>query len=69
VNIIVHGLMRFRIVEMISADPFMLARIETHEDETVANPQIEALIHTAEPQGSVVQQTIRAVKGMFVKQP
>jgi membrane protein len=31
--------------------------------------ELEALIHTAEPQGSVVQQTIRAVKGMFVKQP
>jgi len=47
INIIVHGLMRFRIREVISTEPFMVARIETREDATATTPEIEALVHSA----------------------
>src|SRR4029078_5447023 len=47
VNIIVHGLMRFRISQVMTSEPFMMAGIETKEDSTQLTPEIEALVHTA----------------------
>lgn len=47
INIIVHGLMRFRITQVVASEPFMTARIEPREDATQTTPEIDALVHTA----------------------
>jgi len=46
-NIIVHGLPRFGVAELVSHDPFLLARIETRDDSTETNAELDALVHTA----------------------
>ena len=46
-NIIVHGLTRFGIEELASAEPYLVARVHTREDATQITPELEALIHTA----------------------
>jgi len=46
-NIIVHGLTRFGIVELVSNDPFLFARIQTRDDSTETNAELDALVHTA----------------------
>jgi len=46
-NIIVHGLTRFGIIEMVSDDPFLFAQIETRDDSTETDPELDALVHTA----------------------
>ncbi|MBI4579192.1 MAG: endopeptidase La, partial [Planctomycetes bacterium] len=47
VNIIVHGLTRFGIVEMVSTDPILTAAIQTREDSTELSSEIEALVNNA----------------------
>ncbi len=43
-NIIIHGLARFRITSIVTEEPFVTARVEAHEDPTSTNPQIDALL-------------------------
>jgi ATP-dependent Lon protease len=48
-TIVVHGLLRFKIVELIHAEPFMMARIEVYNDpkqEEIENKtELEAIVH------------------------
>jgi ATP-dependent Lon protease len=46
-SIIVHGLTRMGIAEMVSDDPFLTARIELHDDSTERTPEIDALVDNA----------------------
>lgn len=46
-NIIVHGLTRFGIEEIVSTDPFLYARIHPRDDDPKGDPEMDALIHTA----------------------
>src|ERR1700722_2704300 len=43
-SIIVHGLVRFRLLGIEQNDPFALGRIEVMEDTLVAGPNIDALV-------------------------
>jgi ATP-dependent Lon protease len=47
INIIVHGLTRFGIESIVSAEPFLVATIATRDDAATLTPEIEALVHTA----------------------
>ncbi len=46
-TIVVHGLLRFKIKQIIHAEPFLLARIEIHSDpkESPISTELEALVH------------------------
>ncbi|HYE18896.1 MAG TPA: endopeptidase La [Tepidisphaeraceae bacterium] len=55
-SIIVHGLTRFRLMELIQDAPFLMGRIEILEDSNDASPEIEALV------GSVRQQANRVIE-------
>lgn len=46
-TIVVHGLLRFRIIEFLQTKPFLLARIEVHGDEKTIkeNTELQALTH------------------------
>jgi ATP-dependent Lon protease len=46
-TIVVHGLLRFRIVQMLHTEPFLLGRIEVHNDpkELPPDTELEALAH------------------------
>jgi len=47
-TIVVHGLLRFRIVQLIHTEPFLMARIEVHNDakeEQTVGKELEALSH------------------------
>src|SRR5687767_2520014 len=55
-SIIVHGLMRFRLLELTQAEPFLMGRIEIIEDRNETNPEIDALV------GSVRQQANRVIE-------
>ncbi len=46
-TIVVHGLLRFRIVELIQTEPFLLARIKVQKDpkELEFDTELEALVH------------------------
>lgn len=46
-TIVVHGLLRFRIIEFLQTKPFLLARIEVHGDEKIIkeNTELQALTH------------------------
>ncbi|NLX23902.1 MAG: endopeptidase La [Phycisphaerae bacterium] len=46
-NVIVHGVMRFGLVEMVSSSPFLTARIQARQDHEEPGPQLDALLHTA----------------------
>ena len=46
-NILVHGMPRFGIEKIISEEPFLVGRIQTREDPTETNAEIEALVHNA----------------------
>jgi ATP-dependent Lon protease len=46
-SILVHGLNRIGVEALTATDPFLVARINEHEDVTETNPEIEALVHTA----------------------
>ncbi|HEY6453170.1 MAG TPA: endopeptidase La [Steroidobacteraceae bacterium] len=41
-HLICQGEQRFRVLDFISRDPFMVARIELHPEPTLINPEIEA---------------------------
>src|SRR3954465_3383467 len=55
-SIIVHGLTRFRLMELTQTDPFLMGRIEILEDVNDAGPEIDALV------GSVRQQANRVIE-------
>ncbi len=46
-TIVIHGLLRFKIVQIIQAEPFFMAKIEVHSDpaETPGDTELEALVH------------------------
>ncbi len=46
-TVVIHGLLRFRIVELIQAEPFLLAKIKVHRDpkELKTDTELEALVH------------------------
>lgn len=46
-SIIVHGLTRMGITEVVSEEPFLTARIELHDDSTERTPEIDALVTNA----------------------
>ena len=46
-NIIVHGLTRFGIEEIVSTDPYLVGRIQTRDDPDETSAELDALIHTA----------------------
>ncbi|MDB5318852.1 MAG: ATP-dependent Lon protease [Phycisphaerales bacterium] len=45
-SIIVHGITRFRLLELTQTDPFLIGRIEDHEDTGEPGPEIEALVNS-----------------------
>ncbi|GAB4329221.1 MAG: endopeptidase La [Candidatus Zixiibacteriota bacterium] len=47
VRFLVQGLMRFSIREIVRKEPFVVARIETHEDKVERTTQIEAIVRNA----------------------
>ncbi len=47
VRFLVQGLVRFSIREVVRSEPFMVARIETHEDSTERPTEIEAVVRNA----------------------
>jgi len=49
-NIIVHGLTRFAIVSLVKSEPYLLAQIQTREDATESNPELDALMHNTRQQ-------------------
>ncbi len=46
-NVIVHGVVRFGLVEMMGSQPFLTARVQTRQDKEEPGPQLDALLHTA----------------------
>lgn len=44
-SIIIHGLTRMGIAEIVSSEPFLKAQIETREDTTEHTPEIDALLN------------------------
>ncbi len=46
-TIVVHGLLRFRIIELIQTEPFLLAKIQVKRDpkEMTMDTELEALVH------------------------
>jgi ATP-dependent Lon protease len=55
-SIIVHGLTRFRVAEVVQTEPFMMGRIEVLEETVPAGAQMDALI------ASVRQQATRVIE-------
>ncbi len=53
-SIIVHGLIRFRVLETTQADPYPAVRIELLEDQVPAGPESEALIASVKLQATRV---------------
>ncbi|MBD3298346.1 MAG: endopeptidase La [candidate division Zixibacteria bacterium] len=47
VRFLVQGLVRFSVREIVRSEPFMVARIETHEDSTERTTEIEAIVRNA----------------------
>jgi ATP-dependent Lon protease len=45
-SIIVHGITRFRLLELTQTDPFLIGRIEVLEDTGEPGPEIEALVNS-----------------------
>ncbi|MBP7937872.1 MAG: endopeptidase La, partial [Phycisphaerae bacterium] len=46
-SIIVHGLTRFGLAELVQTEPFLLAQVQTHDDPADKTPELDALVHTA----------------------
>ncbi len=45
-TIVIHGLVRFRLIEFIQVEPFMLAKVEIYKDpEVKLTKEVEALVH------------------------
>src|SRR5215218_5564427 len=53
-SIIVHGLTRFRVLEITQTDPFALGRIEVLEDHVVEGPALDALVASVRQQANRV---------------
>ena len=53
-SIIVHGVARFRMKELVRNDPFMLGQIEIIEDQPIDNKEIEALAASVRVQANRV---------------
>src|SRR5438874_12441031 len=53
-SIIVHGLVRFRLLELINTEPFATGRIEVLEDHLAEGPQIDALLNSVRTQANRV---------------
>jgi len=51
-SVIVHGLMRFGIEDLVQTEPFLVARAHTREDEFADNTELSALIDTARTQAA-----------------
>src|SRR5438874_3073749 len=53
-SIIVHGLVRFRLLELINTEPFAVGRVEVLEDHMAEGPQLDALINSVRTQANRV---------------
>jgi len=53
-SIIVHGLARFRVKELIQTEPFAVGSIEVLEDQITMSPEIDALINSVRVQANRV---------------
>src|SRR4051794_4819423 len=53
-SIIVHGLTRFRLLEVTQTEPFALGRIEVLEDQLVPGPSLDALLASVRQQANRV---------------
>src|SRR5881392_4177422 len=53
-SIIVHGMARFRLLELERTDPFALAKIEVLEDKITPSPAMDALVASVRAQANKV---------------
>jgi len=53
-SIIVHGLVRFRLLNLETTDPFAMGRIEVLQDVTVPGPSLDALVASVRQQANRV---------------
>src|SRR5918998_5514479 len=53
-SIIVHGLARFRLLEVVQNEPFTTGRIEVLEDHYVPSPELDALVNSVRQQANRV---------------
>ena len=53
-SIIVHGLARFRLTELMKTDPFAVGRIEILEDQVVEGTELDALVNSVRQQANRV---------------
>ena len=53
-SIIVHGLTRFRLMELTQTEPFLMGRIEVIEDVGAPGPEVEALVNSVRQQANRV---------------
>src|SRR5256714_8233504 len=53
-SIIVHGMARFRILELERTDPFAVAKIEVLEDKITPSPSMDALVASVRAQANKV---------------
>src|SRR3954465_8059038 len=53
-SIIVHGLARFRLLEVVQNEPFTTGRIEVLEDNFTASPELDALVASVRQQANRV---------------
>src|SRR6184192_1200201 len=51
-SIIVHGLARFKVVELTKTEPFAVGRIEILEDTVTVGPSLDALINSVRTQAN-----------------
>src|SRR5437763_337366 len=49
-SIIVHGLARFRLLELTQTEPFAVGKIEVLEDHVAEGPQLDALLNSVRTQ-------------------
>src|ERR1051326_3457796 len=53
-SIIVHGLARFRVLELVQTEPFAMGRIEVLEDVVTPSPELDALVNSVRQQANRV---------------
>src|SRR3954454_13116890 len=53
-SIIVHGITRFRLLELTQTEPFLMGRIEIIEDVGEPGPEVEALVSSVRQQANRV---------------
>jgi len=44
-SIVVHGLMRMGIVDLVQSEPYLVAKVRTHQDRVTVTTELEALMH------------------------